>query len=311
MAEPSEPDGRSAGPRGAGGWPSRVPGRLRPALTWVADRPIGRILAGTAGGLVRVQIFDRAMTLAAQAFTSLFPIIILVAVLFGADQVARFASLASLPPSSRHLFDEVLSDRGLGAFGVAGILVVLLSSTGLARARAYGTVWEVPRLPSGPRAAWRWLVAVLVLAVLLIGSRLSGWVTAGLPRPRLWSGAMLMVADAAVAVLLPALLLGGAVPVRRLMPGGVAFALAMLAVRPAGAVYLPRALQSSYDRYGTIGLAFTYIGWLYVMAFCLLLTAVLGRVIAQDDGIAARVRGVRRAISARRTSRTGSPARPG
>jgi membrane protein len=268
-----------------------LPGPLRPPVAWIADRPAGRILAGTASGLVRVQIFDRAMTLAAQAFTSLFPIFIMVGALFGAEQVSQFASLARMPASSRHLIDETLTDRGFGAFGVAGILVVLLSSTGLARAlaRAYGTVWEVPRVPRGPRAAWRWLLAVLVVAALLIGTRMSGWLTADLPRPRLWSGVLLFLVDCAVAVLLPVLLLHRAVPARMLLPGGLAFALVMLSVRPAGAVYLPRALDTSYERYGTIGLAFTYIGWLYVMAFCLLITAVLGQVVARDDSIAGRL----------------------
>jgi membrane protein len=268
-----------------------LPGPLRPPLTWIAGRPVGRILFRTTSGLVAVQIFDRAMTLAAQAFTSLFPILIMVGAIFGADQVAEFASLARMPESSRYLIQETLSDRGPGAFGVAGVLVVLLSSTGLARAlaRAYASVWEVSGMPSGVRAGWRWLLAVLLVAALLVGTRLAGWLTAGLSQPRLWYGALLLAADCAAAVLLPALLLGRAVPVRMLLPGGLAFALVMLAVRPAGTVYLPRALQTSHDRFGTIGLAFTYIGWLYVMAFCLLVTTVLGAVVARDDSAVGRL----------------------
>jgi hypothetical protein len=49
-----------------------------------------------------------------------------------------------------------------------------------------------------------------------------------------------------------------------------------------------RALQVSSDRYGTIGVAFTYIGWLYVLAFCLLTAAVVGQAIVQDEGAAGR-----------------------
>ncbi|MEV4701742.1 YhjD/YihY/BrkB family envelope integrity protein [Actinoplanes sp. NPDC049316] len=293
MAVPSGYD--SADAQAAARLVARVPAPLRPPMRWIAHRAAGRILVRTLAGLVRIQIFDRAMTLAAQAFTSLFPILIMAGAIFGPDLVARFASLAGLPPSSRHLITETLTDRGVNAFGVVGILVVLLSSTGLARAlaRAYATVWQVPRLPGGPRAAWRWLLAVLVVAALLVGTRLSGWLTADLPRPRLWSGALLLAADCAVAVLLPVLLLNRSVPARMLVPGGLAFAAVMLVVRPAGAVYLPRALQTSYDRYGTIGLAFTYIGWLYIMAFCLLATTVLGQVLAQDEGVAGRL--IRRA----------------
>jgi len=70
----------------------------------------------------------------------------------------------------------------------------------------------------------------------------------------------------------------------------------MLAVRPVGSIYLPLALQSSAERYGTIGVAFTYIGWLYVVAFCLLLAATAGHVVGRDEGALGRlIRGARRA----------------
>jgi uncharacterized BrkB/YihY/UPF0761 family membrane protein len=49
-------------------------------------------------------------------------------------------------------------------------------------------------------------------------------------------------------------------------------------------VWLPRALEVSADRYGSIGVAFTYLAWLYVVSFCVLLTAVFGEVIAVDRG---------------------------
>ena len=107
--------------------------------------------------------------------------------------------------------------------------------------------------------------------------------------PRLWSAVVLLLVDFALAIILPRLLLGGRPPVRLLVPSGCAFALAMAAVRPVGLAYLPHALQISDDRYGTIGLAFTYISWLYVLSFCLLVTAVLGRVVADDEGVLGRL----------------------
>jgi membrane protein len=68
------------------------------------------------------------------------------------------------------------------------------------------------------------------------------------------------------------------------VPAAVLFASVMLVGRPASAVWLPHALEVSADRYGSIGVAFTYLAWLYVVAFCLLLAAVVGRVIAVDRG---------------------------
>ena len=40
----------------------------------------------------------------------------------------------------------------------------------------------------------------------------------------------------------------------------------------------------SADRYGPIGVAFTYPACLYTASFCFLATAVLGQVIATDHG---------------------------
>ena len=266
--------------------------RLRPLIERLARRPIGRLVARTVSGLVQLQIFDRAMTLAAQAFTSIFPVLILLGAVLGSGLNTSLADVVSLPPASRSVLDDALSHAGVSAFGVVGALVVLLSSTGLARAltRAYASVWEIRRTPTGPRAAWRWLTVVLALAVFAVGTRLLGRVTDALPMPILASGVLLLIADCALAIFIPRLLLGVGVPVRLLIPGGVIFGLIMIVVRPAGAVYLPRALQTSADRYGTIGVAFTYIGWLYILSFCLLLASVLGRAILprRDAGDPAR-----------------------
>ena len=267
-----------------------VPPRLRLPLAWVTRRVPVRLVAETMAGVMRVQIFDRAMTLAAQAFTSIFPVLILLGSLLGNGQSHELADAAALPEASRQVLDDALGHMGFSAFGVMGGLLVLVSSTGLARAlaRAYALVWGVRKAPSGPRASWRWLVAVLILAGFMVGARLMGWVMHPLPMPGLSVAALLLVTDIGIAVLLPRLLLGGAVPARLLVAGGVIFGLVMVVVRLAGSVYLPRALATSANRYGTIGVAFTYIGWLYVVAFCVLLSAVLGRVLALDEGPAGR-----------------------
>jgi membrane protein len=263
--------------------PFALPGWLRPRAAAVLATWFGRTLLRCLAGLVKVQIFDRAMTLAAQAFTSIFPLLILFGSLLGAKQSAEFADALNLPPSSRRLLTDALSDRGVSTFGVFGALIVLFSATGLARAmvRAYATIWDIPKVRSGPAAAARWLVTVLLLSAFVIVGKLP--LPLGVKQP------FLLVADCGITVLLPILLLGGAVPARRLIPGGLVFGVIMVFVRPAGAVYLPRALASSDAHYGTIGLAFTYIGWLYVLSFCVLGSAVIGKVLADDEGLLGRV----------------------
>ena len=238
-----------------------------------------------------MQIFDRAMTVAAQAFTSIFPILIMVAALLGSGPSEQFAEAAELPPASRNLIEDALrSGRGIGTFGVVGSIIVLVSATSLSRAlaRAYGAVWDLPRLSTGLSMAWRWLATVVLLATFLVANRLLGWLTDRLPFSDVTAAIILALADVGIAVLVPWLLVNGLVPVRMLLPGGILFAVAMLFVRPAGHLYLPRALAASGERYGPIGLAFVYVSWLYALSFALLLAALLGQVIARDEGVVGR-----------------------
>ncbi|WP_246606002.1 YihY/virulence factor BrkB family protein [Paractinoplanes toevensis] len=243
---------------------------------------MGRPLMRGVGELLRVQIFDRSMTLAAQAFTSIFPLLIMLSALGGTEYRDRLSDLMTLPDASEQLLHQAVSGSRSNAFGLVGCLIVVLSATGLSRAmiRAYRDVWSIKTRPAGPAATAGQVGAVLALVVFVFAARLLGWLAGMLPAPRLGQAVAYLLADCATAILVPWLLLGKRAPRAPLLFGGAAFGLIMLAVRAAGSVYLPRALQSSADRYGTIGLAFTFVGWLYVLSFCLLLSAVVGGVLA-------------------------------
>jgi membrane protein len=59
---------------------------------------------------------------------------------------------------------------------------------------------------------------------------------------------------------------------------------------------MPRALDVSAERYGSIGVAFTYLAWLYVLSFCFLAASVIGQVVTSDPGGFGRwIRGADRA----------------
>jgi membrane protein len=108
-----------------------------------------------------------------------------------------------------------------------------------------------------------------------------------------------LVFDLAIGVFVPWILLAGELPTRRLVPGAAIFGLVMLFVRPASTVWLPRALESSADRYGSIGVAFTYLAWLYVVSFCFLVASVMGQVVTSDPGWFGQwIRGQRQPASA-------------
>ncbi|RAK36783.1 membrane protein [Actinoplanes lutulentus] len=258
-----------------------VPRRLRPQAALILGNRAGDLLLRTAGELFRVQIFDRSMTLAAQAFTSIFPLLIMLGALAGHRARDELDEVLQVPDSSARLIDEALSGSRSNAFGVVGSLIVIVSATGLARAltRSYRAIWSESGRRAGPAAtAWQ-IGTILLLVLFMVGARTLAWVSGLLPAPHVTGAVLTLVADFALAVLLPRILLGPGLPRARLLVSGLIFGAAMIGVRSVGTVYLPRALQASADRYGTIGLAFTYIGWLYVLSFCLLLCAVAGSVL--------------------------------
>ena len=280
----------------------RMPLRVQRVLVRLLDRWPGRVALRSAASCIRIEVFDRSMTIAAQFFTSVFPILILLASILGAADSGAIADAVDMPDESREVLDEVLEESGGSTFGIVGALIVLASATSLSRAltRAFAAIWLLPRPRSTLRSAWRWLAVVVSLALSLVVVRALSQFAAAVPPGGVWQRVVAFGLDTAIMVLVPWLLLTGAVGLRRLVPGALLFAGVMLAVRPASALWLPRALEVSAERYGSIGVAFTYLAWLYVVAFCVLVSAVLGQVLAMDPGwLGRRIRGDRAREDAR------------
>jgi membrane protein len=270
---------------------SHLPAGLQRRVSWILDRWPGRIGLQWTAGMIRIEVFDRSMTIAAQFFTSVLPILILLAAWEASTD--RFADVIDLPEQSRSIIEGAVEGQD-AAFGVVGTLFVLVSATSLSRAltRAFAAVWGLPRPRSRLRFAWRWLSVVLVLALSLVVVRSVSESLAGLPPRDLWPLALSFSSDLLVATFVPWALLAGALGARLLLPGALLYAVLMTTLRPTTALWLPRALEVSADRYGSIGVAFTYLTLLYVASFCFLATAVLGQVIASDPGsLGARIRG--------------------
>ncbi|XVV08320.1 YhjD/YihY/BrkB family envelope integrity protein [Actinoplanes sp. CA-131856] len=263
--------------------------------SWASTRWPGRVGLGTLAAIVRLEIFDRAMTLAAQLFTSIFPLLIMAAVLLGRTFDEKLAEVVKVPDEVARVLNEAIAGSSVSAFGVVGGLIVLVSTTSLARAftRAYATIWNLPRPRSSPRHAWRWLLAVVVLTLSVVVVQLLVRAAMEAPAPYLTVALVTLAADFGGALFVPWILSARQIRARLLLPGALLFGVAMLVLRPIGSVYLPHALDVSSARFGTIGVAFTYIGWLYVLSFAYLITAAAGQVIATDPGRLGRaIRGI-------------------
>jgi membrane protein len=265
---------------------SRVPERLRPLAGWMTSSWAGRVVLATLAGFRRLEAFDRAMALGAQLFTSVVPILIMMSVWIGESASERFADAIEMSGPAEEVLDQALDEPGGTAFGVFGSLFVLVSATSLSRAitRAMAAIWWLPRPRTQLGSAWRWVAVVIALALSIVVARALGRYTDPIPPRDTWTHVVTFILDLVVTVFLPWLLLAGQVQVRRLVPGGILYALAMLAMRPAAATVLPGALDESADRYGTIGVAFTYLAVLYVFSLLYLGTAILGQVLAEDLG---------------------------
>ncbi|SDK27195.1 membrane protein [Nocardioides sp. YR527] len=269
----------------------RLPAGWQRRLGWLLDRQLGRMLLRAVAGLGRIEVFDRSMTIAAQFFTSVLPVLILIAAL--GSNSDGFANAIEMPEQTRQVLEGAV-DSGGTAFGILGAVFVLVSATSLSRAlaRAFAAIWGLPRPPTRLSSAWRWLAVVLVFALSLVVVRAAGEPLDAIPPRELWPRVVSFAWDVAVAAFIPWALLAGAVRARMLMPGALLFALLMITVRPATQAWLPGALEASADRYGSIGVAFTYLTWLYVAAFCFLTTALVGQVVTTDPGmVGRRVRG--------------------
>jgi membrane protein len=260
-----------------------LPPRLQRLVQGLVDAWPGRVVIRSTASFIRIETFDRSMTIAAQFFSSILPIVILFAT-WGSPE--RFTETLNMPEQSRSVVEDAIRGSEGAAFGVAGAIVVLASATSLSRAltRAFAAIWELPRPRSRLGSAWRWLAAVLVLALSLVVVRAVSEPVSLLPPREVWPLFVSFSVDVAVAMFVPWVLLARAVRPRLLSVGALVFAAVMLAVRPATQVWLPHALEVSADRYGSIGVAFTYLTWLYILSFCFLTTAVLGQAIASDSG---------------------------
>jgi membrane protein len=265
---------------------NRVPARFRTTILGLQGLWPGRIVLRSIGKFARLELFDRSMTIAAQFFTSVFPVLILFGILIGKQGSGELADLLNLPSQTRSVLDEATSQDNAGTFGLLGVLVVFVSGTSLSRAlaRACAVVWEVPRPRNRLTSVWRWLAVLTVVALFLVLPRLLREVIDGIPPEELWLSIILIAANVVLAVFIPWILLEATVGLRLLLPGAALFATAMAVIRPVTVVALPRALDSSADHYGSIGVAFTYLTYLYIVSWVFLAAAALGQVIATDQG---------------------------
>jgi len=243
----------------------------------------GRFILRVARELGRIQLVDRGMTLAAHAFTSVLPILIV------AGAVRSRLDPGSGPIVAEHLgLDAATADilqkslpggaQELRATGVIGVLLLVIAATSFARAleRSLRTIWRTPA--SSVKSAWRWFAAVVAVVcglAVVVAARivlrgdgpisLVEFVAEVAAWGLLWWIASWIVVNRRVSL-------------RELLPGALLAGLGFAVAGFLGRLFLPLVLADSATRFGVLGMAFTYIGWLLVLAGILLTAMTAGRV---------------------------------
>ena len=240
--------------------------------------------------LISVNVLDSATRLAAQAFLTAVPLLFVVASL--APQSVRDQFVTSLHDAfglsgnSDAELNKVLqgsgqpSDELRQTTGVVGGLMVLISATACSRAmqRLCERAWSLPGA-SARVAAWRWIawLAAWLCMFAIQGSLRNGF---GLG---LWLGVpLLLTAEIGIWWWTQHLLLTARVKWLPLLPGAVLTGTALSVLTSTAPLYVPRALNHSLEKYGSLGAVFTLLSWLITLCVVAALCITAGAVIARE-----------------------------
>lgn len=256
------------------------------ARGWRTDPLVLRVLATPPGrlglSLYDLNVRERALTLAGQAFLALVPLAVVAATWFTAEDseavgdwiIDQYDLGGATATAVEQLFDR--PPDGASGIWVVGLVILLMSVNSFARnlQRTYEVAWALPH--RAPRRTVARLVSLVVFLGLFAG---MSWVIGLVARLPL-GPAVAVGVQVAIAVpgwlLINRLLLSARVPWHLLVPGATLSAAAQLLCVWAGAIYMPHLIERNAERYGVIGVAVALASWLMVLAFVIVLCAGIG-----------------------------------
>ncbi len=284
---------------------SEVRERMASVRTWLERLFLWRVWER----LLEVEFVDRSIALAAKAFVSFFPLVIVVAAFVPArTRVSIVSTIAARLGLRGDAFSLVQasfasSDNVREATGLLGLALTFLFATSFTTAlqRVYLRAWRRPP-HSGLDTYWRglaWLFAMLVSVALLGGLRAVAGDGAGVV---VWA-VLALVVNIGLWWFTAWLLLLGDVRVRVLATTGVVTGIALAAFGLSASVWMPEVVTSNETQFGFFGVALALVTWFSGAAICILVGACAAPALAEDTGPVGRfVRG-----KEPRTLNAGSP----
>jgi membrane protein len=252
-------------------------------------------------GLVRIELIDRSMAIAAQAMLALVPMLVVLAAFLPAEftslAIDRFRELTGMGGTGQKAVESSVTPEQVRAqTGAIGLLITLFSATSFARAvqRMYEKIWEQPHIGGmvGIRRSSLWLVGWLLTlqTISVLGFVLEQVADTGILRFVLQGfGASLMWWWTS------RVLLFGRVSWRTLLVGAVLTGFSLLLYSWGSNLVMPGYVASSAAAFGTLGLILAVTTWLVGFAGLLVVASVVGRAVVED----ADVRRLTHAIAAR------------
>jgi membrane protein len=243
-----------------------------------------------------VQGIDRAMALAAQAFSALIPLIIVYSAFaprqdgqdFASELIDRFDLNGSAAASVRSAFTSPSTVQS--SINVISVLLVIISALSFSRGmqRLYEGAYRQPTL--GMRNTARGLMWLLMLVVYVSVRPVLADVAT--------SAAFKLVASLAFAAVVwtatPYLLLGRRLEWHELVPGAFLTAIGMSALSVSSVIWFPRSISASAEQFGSMGVAFALLSWLFA-AGCVIVATATGGAVINEQLDARRVRKAERA----------------
>ena len=230
---------------------------------------------------VALQGIDRAMAIAAQAYSAFLPLLIVYASLLPRSDNKTFADALikrfELTGSAADSVQLAFAPTGAVESGVTvlGIVLLLVSTLAFTRGlqRLYEGAFDLPTL--GVRNTLRallWLSIVTAVVTLrpVLSEPLDGWLLTV-------SG----IATGTVTWLLtPYLLLGRRVRPLRLLPGALLTSIGMAGVGVWSVIWMPHTLATSAAQFGIIGIGFAMLTWFVAVSAVVVVTTCGGATIA-------------------------------
>jgi membrane protein len=232
---------------------------------------------------IAIQGVDRAMALAAQAFSALIPLLIVYSAVvsrgegsdFADALIDRFELSGASADSVREAFTS--SQTVEDSISLLGLLLLVISALSFTRGmqRLYENAYG---MPSRGMRNTGWGLAWLGLIALYTSLRPFAAGLFDLAAPQI---TVSLALAAGVWTATPYLLLGRRISWRVLMPGAVLAAVGMTGLAASSVIWFPRTLAASADQFGVMGVAFALLSWLVAAGFVLVIAATGGAVTSE------------------------------